>query len=90
MVIQNMCAEEDATATTQRLRPEWCASTVFIMMVSGLILFLYGVAPETWPTVWPEGEAAKRREKIVARMRGQREGRSITQSGMAFAMASQK
>ena len=44
MVIQNMCAEEGRDGYNVNASGRRCASTVFIMIVSGLILYLvYGV-----------------------------------------------
>ena len=44
MVIQSMCAEEGLYGYNVNASGRRCASTVFIMLVSGLILYLvYGV-----------------------------------------------
>ena len=44
MIMQNMCAEEGLNGYNVNATGRRCASTVFIMIVSGLILYLvYGV-----------------------------------------------
>ena len=58
MVIQNMCAEEGRDGYNVNASGRRCASTVFIMLVSGLILYLvYGVCARDL------GERLERREK---------------------------
>ena len=58
MVIQNMCAEEGRDGYNVNASGRRCASTVFIMIVSGLILYLvYGVGARDL------GERLERREK---------------------------
>ena len=58
MVIQNMCAEEGRDGYNVNASGRRCASTVFIMLVSGLILYLvYGVGARDL------GERLERREK---------------------------
>lgn len=58
MVIQNMCAEEGRDGYNINASGRRCASTVFIMLVSGLILYLvYGVGARDL------GERLESREK---------------------------
>ncbi len=58
MVIQNMCAEEGRDGYNVNASGRRCASTVFIMVISGLILYLvYGVGARDL------GERIERREK---------------------------
>ena len=58
MVIQNMCAEEGRDGYNVNASGRRCASTVFIMLVSGLILYLvYGVGARDL------GERLEAREK---------------------------
>ena len=58
MVIQNMCAEEGRDGYNVNASGRRCASTVFIMIVSGLILYLvYGVGARDL------SERLERREK---------------------------
>ena len=75
MVIQNMCAEEGRDGYNVNASGRRCASTVFIMLVSGLILYLvYGVgARDLADRLALKEKRRKRREKIVARLRGTRE-----------------
>ena len=75
MVIQNMCAEEGRDGYNVNASGRRCASTVFIMLVSGLILYLvYGVgARDLADRLALKEKRRKRREKIVARLRGARE-----------------
>jgi iron(III) transport system permease protein len=58
MVIQNMCHDEGRDGYNVNASGRRCASTVFIMLVSGLILYLvYGVGARDL------GERLERREK---------------------------
>ena len=58
MIIQNMCAEEGRDGYNVNASGRRCASTVFIMVISGLILYLvYGVGARDL------GERIERREK---------------------------
>ena len=58
MVIQSMCNEEGRDNMNMYASGRRCASTVFIMLVSGLILYLvYGVGARDL------GERLERREK---------------------------
>ena len=64
MVIQNMCAEEGRDGYNVNASGRRCASTVFIMLVSGLILYLvYGVGARDL------GERLEAREKWKKRFR---------------------
>ena len=69
MVIQNMCAEEGRDGYNVNASGRRCASTVFIMLVSGLILYLvYGVgARDLADRLALKEKRRKRREKLVAR-----------------------
>ncbi len=66
MVIQSMCAEEGRDGMNMNASGRRCASTVFIMLVSGLILYLvYGVGARDL------GERLERRAKrrqLLARL----------------------
>lgn len=63
MVIQNMCAEEGRDGYNINASGRRCASTVFIMLVSGLILYLvYGVGARDL------GERLESREKWRKRL----------------------
>ncbi len=63
MVIQNMCAEEGRDGYNVNATGRRCASTVFIMLVSGLILYLvYGVGARDL------GERLERKKKRRERM----------------------
>ncbi|MDO4484097.1 MAG: ABC transporter permease subunit [Clostridia bacterium] len=63
MVIQNMCAEEGRDGYNVNASGRRCASTVFIMLVSGLILYLvYGVGARDL------GERLEIRKKRKARI----------------------
>lgn len=72
MVIQNMCAEEGRDGYNVNASGRRCASTVFIMLVSGLILYLvYGVgARDLADRLALKEKRRKRREKLMARLRG--------------------
>ena len=74
MVIQNMCAEEGRDGYNVNASGRRCASTVFIMLVSGLILYLvYGVgARDLADRLALKEKRRKRREKLVARFRGEK------------------
>lgn len=63
MVIQSMCAEEGRDGYNVNASGRRCASTVFIMVISGLILYLvYGVGARDL------GERLERKEKRRKRM----------------------
>ena len=63
MVIQNMCAEEGRDGYNVNASGRRCASTVFIMVVSGIILYLvYGVGARDL------AERLERREKRKKRL----------------------
>jgi len=67
MVIQNMCAEEGRDGYNVNASGRRCASTVFIMIVSGVILYLvYGVG------------ARDLGERLEARDRWRRRARKLT------------
>ena len=68
MVIQNMCAEEGRDGYNVNASGRRCASTVFIMLVSGLILYLvYGVGSrDLAERLEIKEKRRKRREKIAA------------------------
>lgn len=70
MVIQSMCADEGLYGYNVNASGRRCASTVFIMLVSGLILYLvYGVGSrDLGERLEIREKRRKRREKIVARM----------------------
>ena len=72
MIIQNMCAEEGRDGYNVNASGRRCASTVFIMLVSGLILYLvYGVgARDLADRLALKEKRRKRREKLMARFRG--------------------
>ena len=72
MIIQNMCAEEGRDGYNVNASGRRCASTVFIMLVSGLILYLvYGVgARDLADRLALKEKRRKRREKLMARLRG--------------------
>ena len=68
MVIQNMCAEEGRDGYNVNASGRRCASTVFIMIVSGLILYLvYGVGARD---LGERLEARERRRRRVAKLTG--------------------
>ena len=68
MVIQAMCAEEGLYGYNVNASGRRCASTVFIMVVSGIILYLvYGVgARDLGERLEARDRRRKRREKIAA------------------------
>ena len=68
MIIQNMCAEEGRDGYNVNASGRRCASTVFIMLVSGLILYLvYGVgARDLAERLEIKYKRRKRREKLAA------------------------
>ncbi|MGN0754811.1 MAG: ABC transporter permease [Aristaeellaceae bacterium] len=74
MVIQNMCAEEGRDGYNVNATGRRNASTVFIMAVSGLILYLvYGVGARDLGERLEAKERRRRRmEKAVARIRPQK------------------
>ncbi len=78
MVIQNMCAEEGMYGFNVNASGRRCASTVFIMIVSGVILYLvYGVgardlgerleAKERWRKRWDRVTGFTKRQKSEAK-----------------------
>ncbi len=69
MVIQSMCAEEGLYGYNVNASGRRCASTVFIMLVSGLILYLvYGVgARDLGDRLELRDRRRKRRERLLAR-----------------------
>jgi len=68
MVIQRMCAEEGMYGYNINASGRRCASTVFIMIVSGIILYLvYGVGGRD---LGERLEARDRRRKMLARLTG--------------------
>ena len=67
MVIQNMCAEEGRDGYNVNASGRRCASTVFIMVVSGLILYLvYGVGARD---LGERLEIRKRRKARLAKVK---------------------
>ncbi len=71
MVIQAMCADEGLYGYNVNASGRRCASTVFIMIVSGIILYLvYGVgARDLGERLEARDRRRKRREKIAAMFR---------------------
>ena len=71
MVIQNMCAEEGRDGYNVNASGRRCASTVFIMIVSGLILYLvYGVgARDLGERLEARERHRKRLQKLTALFR---------------------
>ena len=71
MVIQAMCADEGLYGYNVNASGRRCASTVFIMIVSGIILYLvYGVgARDLGERLEARDRHRKRREKIAAMFR---------------------
>ena len=68
MVIQAMCAEEGLYGYNVNASGRRCASTVFIMIVSGIILYLvYGVGARD---LGERLEAKDRRRKLFAKLTG--------------------
>ena len=68
MVIQAMCAEEGLYGYNVNASGRRCASTVFIMLVSGVILYLvYGVGARD---LGERLEARERRRRRVAKLTG--------------------
>ena len=66
MVIQNMCAEEGRDGYNVNASGRRCASTVFIMVVSGLILYLvYGVGARD---LGERLEARERRRRMFSKL----------------------
>ena len=72
MVIQSMCADEGLYGYNVNASGRRCASTVFIMLVSGLILYLvYGVgARDLGDRLELKEKRRKRREKFLTRFKG--------------------
>ena len=70
MVIQSMCAEEGMYGYNINASGRRCASTVFIMLVSGLILYLvYGVGSrDLGERLEIKDRWRKRREKFLAKI----------------------
>ena len=68
MVIQNMCAEEGREGYNVNASGRRCASTVFIMIVSGIILYLvYGVgARDLGDRLALKEKRRKQREKFLS------------------------
>ncbi len=71
MVIQAMCADEGLYGYNVNASGRRCASTVFIMVVSGIILYLvYGLGSrDLGERLEARDRRRKRREKIAARFR---------------------
>ena len=74
MVIQAMCTDEGRDGYNVNATGRRCASTVFIMILSGIILYLvYGVGARD---LGERLESRKRRKeriaRITARIRGQK------------------
>ena len=71
MVIQSMCAEEGMYGYNVNASGRRCASTVFIMIVSGIILYLvYGVGSrDLGERLEIRDRRRKRREKITGMFR---------------------
>ena len=68
MVIQNMCAEEGRDGYNVNASGRRCASTVFIMIVSGVILYLvYGVGARD---LGERLEAKEKRRRMLAKLTG--------------------
>ena len=68
MVIQNMCAEEGRDGYNVNASGRRCASTVFIMIVSGVILYLvYGVGARD---LGERLEARERRRRMLEKLTG--------------------
>ena len=74
MVIQNMCAEEGRDGYNVNASGRRCASTVFIMIVSGVILYLvYGVGARDLGERLEARERRRRRmQKLTAPLRKQK------------------
>lgn len=67
MIIQNMCAEEGRDGYNVNASGRRCASTVFIMLVSGLILYLvYGVGARD---LGERLDAKKKRKERIQKMK---------------------
>ena len=74
MVIQSMCAEEGMYGYNINASGRRCASTVFIMLVSGLILYLvYGVGSRD---LGERLEIRDRRRKRMARLKARLAGKA--------------
>ena len=71
MVIQSMCAEEGMYGYNVNASGRRCASTVFIMVVSGIILYLvYGVGSrDLGERLEIRDRRRKRREKLLGKFR---------------------
>ena len=68
MVIQSMCNEEGRDGMNMNASGRRCASTVFIMLVSGLILYLvYGVGSRD---LGERLERKEKRRKLLAKLTG--------------------
>ena len=76
MVIQSMCAEEGMYGYNINASGRRCASTVFIMVLSGIILYLvYGVGARD---LGERLEAKDRRRKMVLRIKSKFAGKPRT------------
>lgn len=75
MVIQSMCAEEGLYGYNVNASGRRCASTVFIMLVSGLILYLvYGVgARDLGERLEIKEKRKKRMDKFLSHFSGKKE-----------------
>lgn len=75
MVIQSMCQEEGMYGYNVNASGRRCASTVFIMIVSGIILYLvYGVGSrDLGERLEAKDRRRKRREHMLARFHGKKE-----------------
>ena len=82
MVIQNMCAEEGRDGYNVNASGRRCASTVFIMIVSGVILYLvYGVGARDLGERLEAKERRRRRmQKLTAPFRREKPVRTSAQS----------
>ena len=76
MVIQSMCAEEGMYGYNINASGRRCASTVFIMVLSGIILYLvYGVGARD---LGERLEARDRRRKMALRLKSKFAGKPRT------------
>ncbi len=78
MVIQSMCADEGLYGYNVNASGRRCASTVFIMILSGIILYLvYGVGSrDLGERLEIKEKRRKRRERLVARLRREEKGKA--------------
>ena len=74
MVIQSMCTEEGRDGYNVNATGRRCASTVFIMVVSGLILYLvYGVgARDLGERLEAKARRKARRQKLIGFLKGKK------------------